>query len=183
MLVQILVFFPQIVLLQFTSQNLNVAAPRVLCGFSLAAFSGRARVPCGCSAWLGCGDAQKTVLAFKKRDPQTLAFWDDPGGTPSTALWCFCPRHPTWIWRRLYLAQSAQAARMEYRTLSGVHDRNLLPDLEVQDPSTSMVGLVGWPLFLVVTSHGFLCTGRESFCSSSCKGAYPIVRTSPFDLS
>ena len=88
-LVQILIF-PQIGLLQFTFQNLKVAAASVLSRFSSAAFSGTARVPCGCSAWFGCGNAQKTVLAFKKRDHQTLAFWDDPRGTPSTTLWCFC---------------------------------------------------------------------------------------------
>ena len=49
-LVQILVFFPQIGLLQFTFQNLKVAAPSVLSRFSSAVFSGRARVPRGCSA-------------------------------------------------------------------------------------------------------------------------------------
>ena len=49
-LVQILVFFPQIGLLQFTFQNLKVAAPSVLSRFSSAVFSGRARVPRDCSA-------------------------------------------------------------------------------------------------------------------------------------
>ena len=54
------------------------------------------------------------------------------------------------------------AAVIEYHALSGIHDRNLvLTDLEVQDQSTSMGGLVMWTLFLVVTSWLSVHTERE----------------------